>query len=391
MERKVKILFLATNPKNSDELRLDEEVREIQNKIRAAEFRDGFELQSRWAVRPLDLLQALNEVQPDIVHFSGHGTPGAELVLEDESGNATPVTEAALAQLFKNVGDNVRLVVLNACHSEVQARAISQHVECTVGMQTEIGDEAAIVFASSFYGALAFGRSVAQAYEQGRTGLMLQGIPEENTPVLLARPGIDALRVEFVNRKPTNPVLPPLAFEIVEAAISGNTPINMIRDDSGVAVVAGTKQWSSELDMERAAALEHAVTMLIQVGWLVPRDDDLHYVTHAAYEAIRRRGNLGDPGFQQVKELIPRLIAELKTALGTDEGKYVREFFVMSRRHMLGGSKKPRFILYEEDHQNLRGQVDILENHGFVVDVRTGNVPIYRMTEEFVQLVLTQG
>jgi hypothetical protein len=86
MSEKVKILFLAANPKASTPLRLDEEIRQIQEKIRAAEFRDSFELQSRWAVRPLDLLQAFNEVRPHVVHFSGHGTCKAELVLEDDAG-----------------------------------------------------------------------------------------------------------------------------------------------------------------------------------------------------------------------------------------------------------------------------------------------------------------
>src|SRR6516225_11040150 len=148
MTNKVRILFLAANPKDTPQLRLDEEIREIHAKIRAAEFRDSFELVSRWAVRPLDLLQAFNEVQPNVVHFSGHGSRKAELVLEDEGGNAKPVSEAALVSLFKNVKDNVRLVLLNACHSEAQARAISQQIECTVGMNVAIGDEAAIVFAS---------------------------------------------------------------------------------------------------------------------------------------------------------------------------------------------------------------------------------------------------
>src|SRR5258708_5957793 len=115
MSAKVKILFLAANPKDSTKLRLDEEILEIHSRIRAAEFRDSFELVSRWAVRPLDLLQAFNEVRPHIVHFSGHGSPCAELILEDDTGLTQPVTEAALLALFRNVKDNIRLVLLNAC------------------------------------------------------------------------------------------------------------------------------------------------------------------------------------------------------------------------------------------------------------------------------------
>jgi hypothetical protein len=388
---KVRILFLAANPKDSSQLRLDEEIREIHAKIRAAEFRDSFELVSRWAVRPLDLLQAFNEVKPHIVHFSGHGSRKAELVLENDQGTAKPVSEAALVSLFKNVKDNVRLVLLNACHSEAQARAISQQIECTVGMNVAIGDEAAIVFASTFYGALAFGRSVGQAFEQGRTALMLQGIPEENTPVLLTRPGDDALTISFVNRRPVNPVLPPVALEILRSAVDSNSPVNFVRYDGGVAVLAGAKQFDCQFDLEQAALLEHAITMLIQVGWLKPRDQELHFVTQAGYEAARKLVGQPGPSFLQVKGQMPALIAEMKKDLEGNQGKFVREFFVMSRRHVLGGSEKPRFIYYEEDHDNLRGKIDILENHGYVTDVTPGNTPIYRMSEEFVQLVLNDG
>ena len=391
MTDKVRILFLAANPKDSSQLRLDEEIREIHAKIRAAEFRDSFELVSRWAVRPLDLLQAFNEVKPHIVHFSGHGSRKAELVLENDQGTAKPVSEAALVSLFKNVKDNVRLVLLNACHSEAQARAISQQIECTVGMNVAIGDEAAIVFASTFYGALAFGRSVGQAFEQGRTALMLQGIPEENTPVLLTRPGDDALTISFVNRRPVNPVLPPVALEILRSAVDSNSPVNFVRYDGGVAVLAGAKQFDCQFDLEQAALLEHAITMLIQVGWLKPRDQELHFVTQAGYEAARKLVGQPGPSFLQVKGQMPALIAEMKKDLEGNQGKFVREFFVMSRRHVLGGSEKPRFIYYEEDHDNLRGKIDILENHGYVTDVTPGNTPIYRMSEEFVQLVLNDG
>ena len=78
----------------STRVRLDEEVREITAQIRASDYRDSVDLVSRWAVRPLDVLQALNEDKPHIVHFSGHGSSGTELVFQDDecghSGDAGP-------------------------------------------------------------------------------------------------------------------------------------------------------------------------------------------------------------------------------------------------------------------------------------------------------------
>lgn len=387
MSDKVRILFLATNPKDSSKLRLDEEIREIQSRIRAADFRDHFDLVSRWAVRPDDLLQAFNELRPHVVHFSGHGSKASQVVLEDKDGNAKPVEKSAMLALFRHVKDNIRLVVLNVCHSDNQAKAISDEIGCTIGMNQSVGDDAAITFASMFYGALAFGRSVGEAYEQGRTALMLNGIPEETTPTLLARPGVDAKGVFLVNRKPASPVLPPVAIEILLGAASSNTPINIGRYDGGLGVITGAKTFDCKFDLEQAALLEHAIDMLERVGWIRESRQDYYTVTHDGYTAAHRLQGQNST-FLETKKQMPELIAEMKKDLEGENGKFVREFFVMSRRHSLGGSEKPRFIYYEEDHENLRGMMDILENHGYIVDVTPKNVPIYRMTEEFVRLVL---
>src|SRR3954452_14667286 len=189
---KVKVLFLAANPAGTQRLQLDEEIRQITAKVRASEHRDSLELVSLWAVRTDDLLQALLEVKPHVVHFSGHGSSAQELILLDDQGNPKPVSKAALASLFRTLKDNVRVVVLNACYSRPQAEALAQTIDCTVGMNRAIGDEAAIVFAASFYRALGFGRSLKEAFELGRAALLLEGIPEEKTPELLTREGVDA-------------------------------------------------------------------------------------------------------------------------------------------------------------------------------------------------------
>jgi hypothetical protein len=195
---KVKVLFLAANPHGTQPLKLDEEIRQITAKVRASEHRDSLELVSRWAVRPDDLLQALLEVKPHVVHFSGHGSSAQELILLDDRGNPKPVSTGALAHLFRTLKDNLRVVVLNACYSRPQAEALAEAIDCTVGMNRPIGDAAAIVFAASFYRALGFGRSVQEAFELGKAALLLEGIPEDQTPELLTYPGVDAAGVRLI-------------------------------------------------------------------------------------------------------------------------------------------------------------------------------------------------
>ena len=188
---KIKILFLAANPADTNSLKLDEEIRAITEKIRASDYRDSLDLVSAWAVRPDDLLQLLNQHKPHIVHFSGHGNQIGEIVLVDNAGYAKPVTPKAIKALFSSLKDNVRVVFFNACYSQSQAQAIGEIIDYVVGMNTTIGDRAAIIFAASFYRALGFGRSVQEAFEQGKTALLLESILEDRTPELLIRDGID--------------------------------------------------------------------------------------------------------------------------------------------------------------------------------------------------------
>ncbi len=142
MDKPIKILFLAANPKDTSQLRLDEEMRGIDQVLRQAEFRDKFDIKQHWAVRVVDLQGYLLRYKPDIVHFSGHGSASTEIILEDNYGNSQSVSSRALSQLFDVLKDNIRCVVLNACYSEQQAKAIAEHIDCVIGMSKAIGDKA---------------------------------------------------------------------------------------------------------------------------------------------------------------------------------------------------------------------------------------------------------
>jgi CHAT domain-containing protein len=194
----IKVFFVASNPLDQSQLRLDEEIREIAEQIRASEYRDSVQLISRWAARPRDLLQALNELKPHIVHFSGHGSSSNDLVFQSDDGSTKLVSKEAIVTTMSTVTDNIRLVVFNACFSCDQAEAVTQHVEAAIGMNDAIGDDAARVFAAQLYSAIGFGRSLEQAFGQGIAALLLDGIPEEKTPALFTQVGVDATNIVLV-------------------------------------------------------------------------------------------------------------------------------------------------------------------------------------------------
>lgn len=188
-KRPIRILFLAANPTDTPSLRLDAEMRAIDQALRQSEFRDRFDIKQHWAVRIIDIQSYLLRHQPDIVHFSSHGSSSREIVLEDESGKSHPVSVRALSQLFSVLKDNIRCVILNACYSEHQGKAIAEHIDCVVGMSSTVGDSAAIAFASAFYQALGFGRDVNTAFDLGCVQIDLENLDEKDTPKLIALRG----------------------------------------------------------------------------------------------------------------------------------------------------------------------------------------------------------
>lgn len=197
----MKILVLATNPKNVViRLRVDEEIREIDQKIRQATYGHQTDLVPVMAVRAGDLQAALLRHRPDIIHFSGHSGPNSGIMLEDETGCAKAVSKEALADLFGRLEKKISLVVLNACDADEQAQALSTVIDFTIGMSETIDDRAAIVFASQFYQLLAFGRSVKVAFDMAVLQLKLEGFKAAHVPKLLVRKGADAANTQLVNQ-----------------------------------------------------------------------------------------------------------------------------------------------------------------------------------------------
>jgi len=182
------ILFLAADPTDASRLRLGEEFREIREQLKKAELRDRFRLElPQLSVRPLDISQALLDMQPQIVHISGHGTSTGALCFENQVGRTQIVQPNALAALFEQFTNQVNCVILNACYAEIQANAIAQHIDYVIGMNQAIDDKAAIAFAIGFYQALGAGRAVEEAYKLGCVQIWLHNIPEHLTPILVKK------------------------------------------------------------------------------------------------------------------------------------------------------------------------------------------------------------
>lgn len=179
---RINILLLAANPIETKILKLDEELYQIESEILSAKYRDRFNLEPKFAVRVTDLTRHFMRHKPEIVHFSGHGSDTNSLIFLDDNRDPFYIPPAGLAKLFGVLKPKVKCVVMNACWTDVQGKAIAKHVDNVIGMSREFEDESAITFAKGFYRGLLDGQTIAKAFEFGKVQMGLMGSSGQDVP-----------------------------------------------------------------------------------------------------------------------------------------------------------------------------------------------------------------
>jgi CHAT domain len=191
----VKILLVSASPIEGAALAVDEEFAAILGRLR---HRTNLEIVQRTAVTFDRLSAALNDHAPHILHISSHGEAGALMFQPATPGAAMQrVPKLALIRLLRALGQNLRLVVFNACDSATMAAELvagpPSSLEWTIGMNEPIVDEDAIDFSVAFYDSLAAGRPIGVAFEAALARLLLnlpegaEADPSDDIPQLLGK------------------------------------------------------------------------------------------------------------------------------------------------------------------------------------------------------------
>lgn len=172
------VLCLLAGPKEASRLQLRLEYRTIEEASRRGRERT-LDIRLSAATRRQDVIPALTEHKPDVLHFGGHGAPSGHLLLEEDDGSVAPVTAEALATVLEAVG-GVSVVVLNACHLGRYADVIAPHTQEVIGSPERLADQHALDFCRDYYAALAQGASWEGAFDRGRAGAGLGplGLPD---------------------------------------------------------------------------------------------------------------------------------------------------------------------------------------------------------------------
>ncbi len=204
---RVRILVVAANPLGSSPLKLDHEVKTIQEALRRSRKRDNFLVEYRLAATPSELRRALLDVEPHVLHFSGHGAGKQGLLfVSDESAGAIYRSDSGevrsrstssneikfvpaqpLANLLQLCDEHLECVVLNACYSDVQGNEISANIPFTIGMRDQVADNVAIKFSQGFYDAIGAGKGYEMAFEWGKSAIECDLVNNSAAKILVLR------------------------------------------------------------------------------------------------------------------------------------------------------------------------------------------------------------
>jgi hypothetical protein len=194
----VTVLFLAGTIEGGElPLRLDREIHEIDQKLRASEYREQVRFETQQATQIRDIIDALNRFDPEIVHFSAHGDRSS-LLFEGPDGRPQSLSDDQLALLLQVARKPIRLVVFNACLSAEQAALATDYVDVAIGMEEAINDDTAKVFAGQLYGSLAAGNSIGNAFDQAAAQARVLNEDPLGRPRLYVRDGVDPAEMVLV-------------------------------------------------------------------------------------------------------------------------------------------------------------------------------------------------
>jgi hypothetical protein len=179
---KLRVLYITTN--SYLDLMTELEVRQVQQALQGAKYRDRVDVQLRPAATFSDLIAGLNAVRPHLVHFSG------------QTGEILPGGSVDFNSMLRALVATDRppeLLVLHACGPIKRAMPVLPAVPVVIGLSDSILDTAAIVFSQHFYAAIASGQSVGAAFRHAKAKLEAVLLDDDASELLdfVARDDVD--------------------------------------------------------------------------------------------------------------------------------------------------------------------------------------------------------
>jgi hypothetical protein len=198
----LRVLVMISSPTDEVKLDVEAEWKKLTEAVEKLTRKKAVVLERLERATLSALRKRLREQDVHIFHFIGHGRFDPEvrdgvLMLEDDGGRHFPVSGQLLG-MHLHEHRPLRLAVLNACEGArasltdafggIAQSLVQQGIPAVLAMQFKITDQAAITFASEFYGSMADYYPVDAALSQARLAIRGEGNHLEwATPALYMR------------------------------------------------------------------------------------------------------------------------------------------------------------------------------------------------------------
>lgn len=230
--RPLRILFMACAPRDEAQLEFEREEEAIIRAIAKAGPNVAFD--SGDAGTFDEMLERINEFQPQIVHLTGHGVVMDDglgyFAFEDERGDEDLRSSVEMRErLFS--GSSVQLAFISGCQTGkappiaamggICQGLVSEEVPMAIGWAASIADDIATEFAKTFYKTVAAGQPVDRALTQARQAIQktcdARGYPGWTLPVLYSA----TQQAMVFDPDPQRSPVPPPRASVVQQPLEG--------------------------------------------------------------------------------------------------------------------------------------------------------------------------
>ncbi|HGG57691.1 MAG TPA: CHAT domain-containing protein [Nannocystis exedens] len=162
-----RVLYISATPAEMGPIDHQAEYEELHEELtERGDLREQFSVTRCQSATRQDLVEAIWDVDPHIIHIACHGKTDS-LVLQGDAGFADRMDKESLEVLLAGA-DHLKLVILSACNSADLARSLSESRNiATIGVAEMLDSADAREFSESFYSLLARGESIEQAFNIG--------------------------------------------------------------------------------------------------------------------------------------------------------------------------------------------------------------------------------
>jgi hypothetical protein len=204
-ERPIRILVVISNPRDLEEKKLARvNLKDERKAFEALEASLGRDVQIDYLQEgvTLEALELALRREYHVLHYIGHGAFSrtlnqAALLLEDDAGNTSIVTDGQLSGMLVHLAARPKLVFLVACQSAARSTTdafrglgpslVAAGVPAVVAMQDNVSILSARKLSEVFYSRLENHGLVDCAFNEARATLLTAGRPDAAVPVLFMR------------------------------------------------------------------------------------------------------------------------------------------------------------------------------------------------------------